>query len=77
MVDAVTVLGLGRSGSEARDMLSGDTVVGGVELRDAGFDKEASVGSLLVKLDPHSSESSSAIVGAACMAAIVAAVIVG
>ena len=57
-------------------MLSGDMVVGGVELRDAELDDEVSVESLLVKLDPHNSESSSAIVGAACVAAIVTAVLV-
>lgn len=58
-------------------MLSGETVVGGVELKDAEFDKDMSVGVLLEKLDVHSSESSSAIVGAASVAAIVAAGAVG
>jgi NADPH-dependent curcumin reductase CurA len=77
MVDAVMVSGLGRrSGSDARDMLSGETVVGGVELRDAEFDDDmSSVGVLLEKLDPHSSESISAmaIVGVACMVAAIIA----
>ncbi len=56
-------------------MLSGDTVVGGVELKDvdAEFAMDTSVGVLLEKLDPHSSESSSAMVGGASTAAIVAA----
>jgi hypothetical protein len=58
-------------------MLSGETVVGGVELRDAELDDDMSVGSLLVKLDSQSSEPSSVITGAAPMAAIVATVAVG
>jgi hypothetical protein len=58
-------------------MLSGETVVGGVELKDAEFDEDMSVGVLLEKLDVHSSESSSAIIGAASVAAIVAAGAVG
>ncbi len=67
--------GFGRSGSEAKDMLSGETVVGGVELKDVGAElgDDASVAALLEKLEPHSSESSSAIVGAVPVAAIIAA----
>jgi hypothetical protein len=72
MLDAIVVSDLGWSGSEANDMLSADTVVGGVELIDVKFEEAESVASLLEKLDPQSnSESSSAIIGAASMAAIV------
>ena len=55
-------------------MLSAEMVVGGVELKDvdAELDMDTSVGVLLEKLDPHSSESSSAMVGGASTAAIVA-----
>ena len=52
------VSGLEISGSEARDMLSGDTVVGGVGLSETGFD-EASVGAP-EKLDSDESIPSSA-----------------
>jgi hypothetical protein len=46
-------------------MLSGETVVGGVELSEAELVEDMSVGVLLEKLDPwRSSESSSAIAGA-------------
>jgi hypothetical protein len=77
MLDAVAISDFGWSGSEASDMLSADTVVGGVELMDVEFEEAESVGSLLVKLDPHSSsESSSAIIGVASMAAIVVAMVV-
>ena len=76
--------GLGMSWSEANDMLSGDTVVGGVGLSDAQFDDDdmsgvsvVSVGVLLAKLDSSSSVPRSAIMGAAGMAAIVAGVAVG
>jgi hypothetical protein len=75
MLEAATLSGLGTSGSEAKDMLSGETVVGGVELKDAAFEKIASVsvGVLLEKLDSHSNEPSSPIAAVGIsMAAIVA-----
>jgi hypothetical protein len=70
MLDGMAFSGLGASGSEARDMLSGETVVGGVELRDAELDSDMSDTVLLAKLDPHRSESSSATVGGTSVAAI-------
>jgi hypothetical protein len=73
MLDAAVLSGLGRSGSEARDMLSGETVVGGVELNEAELDEDMSVGVLLEKLDPCRSSESSSAIGASWMAAIVAA----
>jgi beta-galactosidase GanA len=78
MLDVVAISDFWWSGSEASDMLSADTVVGGVELMDVEFDDDESVGSLLVKLDPHSSsESSSAIAGVgSSVAAIVVAMVV-
>jgi hypothetical protein len=79
MLDAATLSGLlSASGSEAIDMLSGDIVVGGVELINAEFDEDdmSSDGVALEKLDPRTSESNSAIVGAASMAASMAAIAV-
>lgn len=71
MLDTTSLSGLGTSGSEASDMLSGETVVGGVELKDTAFEEDASVG-VLEKLDSHSSEPRSAIAGPISTAAIAA-----
>jgi hypothetical protein len=78
MLDAAALKGLAASGSEARDMLSGEIVVGGVELRDAELAEDLSDGVLLEKLDASSSSvSSSAIVGAASRVAMIGTAVAG
>lgn len=69
----MVVSGLAMSGSEARDMLSGDAEVGGVELKDAGFD-EASVASVVVaeKLTSGVREARPAIVASVASMVVVA-----
>jgi hypothetical protein len=72
MLEAAMVSSLGMSGSEARDMLSGETVVGGVQLRDAALEDDTSVG-VLEKLDSLSKAPRSAIAGAISTTAIAVA----
>ena len=66
------------SSSEAREMLSGDAVVGGVEVSDALLDEleeelaSVSVGVLLEKLASHGNGNGSAAAGAVSVVAMMA-----